>query len=237
MVEVTHGSDPAIVADEATAMPDREQHQAAGGGSRRLSRSQLLRKAAAGVTAVVAGSIAVGLQGGRVAEAATNDPTLLGNSGNTSNPNLAEDATEVQFDGASSPGIVLLAQADNTYVPAAANAPGEFPAALAGWTSARPDIANGVYGRTEVPGGIGVVGWGIGPGSNGVFGRSFDPLGVGGAFVGPNRAPLNLHPERVPVPPPTGQAGDLYVTINVDGFAMLWFHTGVLGWKQVSLVP
>jgi hypothetical protein len=186
--------------------------------SSRLSRSELLRKAAAGVTAVVAGAIAVGVGGSRVAKAATNDPTLLGNSGNTANPNLAEDATEVQFDGAASPGVVFLAQADNTYAPAAAG----FPAALAGWTSTNPNVPHGVYGYSEHPQGNAVVGWSL--------------ANVGGAFAGANRAPLNLHPESVPAPPATGQAGDLYVTINVDGFATLWFHTGVVGWRPVALM-
>jgi hypothetical protein len=210
------------------------------GGARRQSRAEWLRKVSSGLAAVVGGGIAVAISGNKEAKAVTGDSVILGKSGDPSivgpPPNLAEDATEVQFDNtALSPGVVFLAQADNTYTPAAANAPGEFPAALAGWTSARPDIANGVYGRTELTGGAGVVGWGVGPASRGVFGQSFDRLGVGGAFVGPNRAPLNLRPENVGTPPPTGQAGDLYVTINVDNFAELWFHTG-LAWRRVALI-
>lgn len=186
--------------------------------SSRFSRSALLRRAAAGVTAAVAGAIAVGVAGSSVAKAATNDPTLLGNSGNTVNPNLAEDATEVQFDGAAPPGVVFLAQADNKWSPGAAG----FPAALAGWTSTNPNVPNGVYGYSEHPQGNAVVGWSL--------------ANVGGAFAGRNRAPLNLYPENVPAPPATGQAGDLYVTINVDGFATLWFNTGVTGWRQVALM-
>jgi hypothetical protein len=160
----------------------------------------------------------------------SDDPSIVGPP-----PNLAQDATEVQFNGAGSPGIVFLAQADGTRTPASANAPGEFPAALAGWTSTRSDIANGIYGRSELAGGTGVVGWGVGPFSRGVLGQCFDSRGVGGGFVGPNRAPLNLRPENMSVPPPTGQAGDLYVTINVDSLATLWFHTGIQGWKRVAL--
>jgi hypothetical protein len=91
--------------------------------------------------------------GGR-ARAATNDPVLSGNSGNAGNPTLAEDATEVQYDGGGYPGVVFLAQADNTYRPSAAN----YPAALAGWTSTNPNITTGVYGYSERPGGFGVVG-------------------------------------------------------------------------------
>jgi hypothetical protein len=156
-----------------------------------------------------------------VVKAATGDPAVLGVSGNGGGtPNLAEDATEVQFDGAAAPGVVLLAQGDNKYKPLDAF----FPAALAGWTSTNPNIPNGVYGYTERPNGIGVVGWA--------------PLsaGLGGKLIGPGRAPLNLNPEHVPTPPATGQAGDLFVTINVDNFATLWFHTGIQGWKQVSLI-
>ncbi len=201
--------------------------------SRRLSRGQLLRKAAAGLAGAVAGAVAAGLSGSKVAKAAgTNNPLLLGNSGNASDPNLAEDATEVQYDGAGPPlGVVFLAQADNKWTPSQAG----FPAAVAGWTSTNANIPNGVYGYTERPDGSGVVGAAVGPNSRGVLGESFGPSGVGGAFVGPNRAPLNLHPE--PSGPPPGQPGDFYVTINVDNFATLWFHTGVQGWQRVVTTP
>ncbi len=182
------------------------------------SRAHFLRNAAAGLTGAVAGAVVAGITGSTVVKAADGDPTALGHSGNTANPNLAEHATEIQFDGASTPGVVLLAQADNKWQPLSTG----FPAALAGWTSTNPDIPNGVYGYTEQPG-AGVVGWGaIG-------------VNLGARLIGPNRAPLNLNPEPIPAPPLTGQAGDLYVTINVDSFATLWFHTGVGGWKQVSV--
>jgi hypothetical protein len=196
---------------------------------RALSRAQFLRNAASGLAATAAGAIAVGIAGSKVVKANTNDPTLLGNSGNGGSPNLAEDATEVQFDGAAAPGVVFLAQADSTWTPSAAG----FPAAVAGWTTTNPDVPNGVYGYTARPGGNGVVGAGVAADGIGVQGLANY---LGGTFAGPNRAPLNLRPEMVPAPPPTGKAGDLYVTINVDGFATLWFNTGIAGWRQVSLL-
>ena len=146
-------------------------------GSPRLSRAQWLRKAAAGLAGVVGGTLAAGIGGNRVVKAAmTNDPLLLGNSGNTANPNRAEDATEVQYNGAGPPlGVVFLAQADNKWMPAQSG----FPAALAGWTSTNPDIPTGVYGYSEHATGMGIVGSAVN--------------NVGGSFFGRNRAPLNLH--------------------------------------------
>ena len=184
------------------------------------SRAHFLRSAAAGLTGGVAAAVAAGIAGSTVVKATDGDPTTLGASSNSGGtPNLAEHATEVQFDGVDPPGVVLLSQADNTYQPLSTL----FPAALAGWTSTNPNIPNGVYGYTEQPG-AGVVGWGnVG-------------VNLGARLIGPNRAPVNLNPEPRPMPPPTGQAGDLYVTINVDSFATLWFHTGIGGWRQVSVV-
>jgi hypothetical protein len=195
---------------------------------RELSRAQFLRNAAPGLAAAAASAVVLGVTGSEDVKAATNDPTLLGNSGNGGTPNLAEDATEVQYDGAGAPGVVFLAQADNKWSPLAAL----YPAAVAGWTSTNANIPNGVYGYTERPAGNGVVG--IGVASDGVGVQGYGNL-LGAAFAGPSRAPLNLRPESVPAPPPTGKAGDFYVTINVDAFAALWFHTGITGWKQVSL--
>ncbi len=70
----------------------------------------------------------------------------------------------------------------------------------------------------------------------GVRGVGAGPLGVGGWFEGPNRAPLHLEPVMVNQPPAAGQCGDLYVTTNVDNFCQLWFHTGIAGWRMVSLI-
>jgi hypothetical protein len=72
----------------------------------------------------------------------------------------------------------------------------------------------------------------------GVHGTADSPgfAGVGGWFEGPNRAPLHLEPVVVNQPPATGECGDLYVTKNVDNFCALWFHTGIAGWRQVSLL-
>jgi hypothetical protein len=183
----------------------------------------------------------VAIGGGKVAKATSNadcDNLVLGKSGDGGNtcsppPNMAEHPTEVQYDGAANPtlGAVFLAQADSTWLPSNAG----YPAALAGWTSTNADIPNGVYGYTQLPKGNGVVGAGAaGTNSNGVLGQSFDPNGVGGAFIGPNRAPLNLQPVMVNQPPATGQCGDLYVTMNVDNHCTLWFNSGISGWFKVT---
>ena len=70
----------------------------------------------------------------------------------------------------------------------------------------------------------------------GVHGTANTPgfPGVGGAFEGPNRAPLHLEGVMVSQPPSTGQCGDLYVTMNVDNFCTLWFHAGIGGWIKVT---
>jgi hypothetical protein len=206
-------------------------------GSPGLSRAEWLRKVGAGLAGAAGAAIAVGIAGSEVVKANDDDPLLLGHSGNPldpfPNPNLAEHATQVQYDGAGPPpGVVFLAQADNTYTPSQAG----FPAAVAGWTSINPDIPNGVYGYTERPDGSGAVGAAAGPNGRGVLGECFDPNGLGGAFIGPNRAPLNLRPENLSVPPATGQPGDLYVTINVDDLAELWFHTKRNGWRRVVVI-
>ncbi len=102
----------------------------------------------------------------RRVQAATGGNLILGHSGNDSNPNLAENATEIRFDGATGPGVVFLSQADTKWAPSAAG----FPAALGGWTSTNTNVPNGVYGSTQIANGTGVVGNAAGPSSTGVFG-------------------------------------------------------------------
>jgi hypothetical protein len=86
------------------------------GSSPGLSRAEWLRKVGAGLAGAVGGAIAVGIAGNKVVKANDDDPLLLGHSGNPldpfPNPNLAEHATQVQYDGAGPPpGVVFLAQA------------------------------------------------------------------------------------------------------------------------------
>ena len=105
----------------------RREHEGHVKKQHRLTRARLLKSGL--IVLTVAAGLAASL-GGR-AKAATNDPVLSGNSGNAGNPNLAEDATEVQYDGGGAPGVVFLAQADGTWSPSAA----AYPAAIAGWTT------------------------------------------------------------------------------------------------------
>jgi hypothetical protein len=157
---------------------------------------------------VLAGVLAVGLAaalGGR-AKAATNDPILSGNSGNASNPTLAEDATEVQYDGGGAPGVVFLAQADNSFRPTAA----AFPAALAGWTTINPNITTGVYGYSALPNGLGVVG----VGNTGVFGASSGAgPGVLAAGSGASGTALQIQNGGIRVPQATASPV-FQVTLN-----------------------
>jgi hypothetical protein len=131
-----------------------------------------------GVALALAASLAAAIGGAR-ARAATNDPVLLGNSSTTGNPNLAEDATEVQYDGGGSPGVVFLAQADNIFAPSDAS----YPAAVAGWTTTNPNITTGVYGFSGRPNGLGVVGVASSVDGNGVYGVSASGHGVFGTTL------------------------------------------------------
>jgi hypothetical protein len=159
----------------------------------RLTRARLLKSGLIALT--VAAGLAASV-GGR-AKAATNDPVLSGNSGNAGNPNLAEDATEVQYDGGGAPGVVFLAQADGSWSPSQA----AYPAAVAGWTTTNPNITTGVYGYTEHDSGNGVVGVTVSTTLNsagvrgeasastgqvvGVFGNAVNsPIGTGVVGVG-----------------------------------------------------
>ncbi len=119
--------------------------------SKSFTRARLLKLAA--ISLAGAAAFVTGRQ--KEAKAATGDFTTLGGSGNTGDPNLAEDATEVQFDGPTIPGVIFLAQADSKYSPSGT----AYASALAGWTSTNPDIMTGVYGYSERQDGNGVVGW------------------------------------------------------------------------------
>jgi hypothetical protein len=100
------------------------------------SRRDLIKLAGA---AAAGGIGAVALRA--VPAAATNGSgVILGNSGDSSNPNTAESATEVKFDGTTLPGVLLLAN-ETAFNPAAA----AYPAALAGWAMGNA----GVYGFSE----------------------------------------------------------------------------------------
>jgi hypothetical protein len=145
-------------------------------------RKQLL---GGGVVALVLAAALAAALGTERARAATGDPVVGGHSGNTGNQNLAEDATEIRYDGGGNPGVVFLAQADGTFSPSAS----VYPAALAGWTSTNPNITTGVYGYSARPAGTGVVGVAGFEGSgNGVVGETgstvFNAAGVrGDAFA------------------------------------------------------
>jgi hypothetical protein len=157
------------------------------GREQSLSRKELLKKAAVGLAAF-AGLVVTS----KVAKANTGDGLAMGGSGNTGNPNLAEDATEVQYDGGGPPlGVVFLAQADNVWRPSDAG----VPAALAGWTTTNPNIPAGVYGYSARPNGYGVVGWNTsGPGSyGGYFGG--DVYVTGNLSVGGIKNAIVPHPD------------------------------------------
>jgi hypothetical protein len=86
----------------------------------------------------------------------------------------AESATVVQFDGTSAPGMIFLVN-DTSFGAGGSS----HPAALGGWAGG--DVANGIYGFTEVEGGdavVGQVGFGNSTG-NGVHG-----IAAGSAVVG-----------------------------------------------------
>src|SRR5262249_6679996 len=133
--------------------------------------------------AVAAGGIAE-------AQAQTGNPVLLGNSGTTANQNLAEDTTEVQYDGSGVPGVVFLVQADNAHLPTSNLF---FPAALGGWTSTNPSITTGEFGYTEHPEGNGVDGVTYATAHNaaGYLGRPDATTGqVAGVFGIADRTPI-----------------------------------------------
>jgi hypothetical protein len=135
-------------------------------------------------------SMGLAVAAGGTAEAQTGNPVLLGNSGTTGNQNVAEDTTEVQYDGSGAPGVVFLVQADNAHLPTSNLF---FPAALGGWTSTNPSITTGVFGYTEHPEGNGVVGvtYATALNSAGVLGRADATTGqVAGVFGIADRTPI-----------------------------------------------
>jgi hypothetical protein len=178
------------------------------GGGKLRSRRQVLKLAGA----TIAGA-AAGIAGSAVpALAATGGNAILGASGNTSNANLADQATEFQYTGTASQGVGLLAQIGAVFTPSAA----AYPAALAGWTTAS-HTPNGVYGWTNQPLGKGVVG--VGP-TAGVQGSS--STGYGGLFA-LGKSQVRLVPAgSAGAPAPAGHlAGELYV----DSAGILYVFT------------
>jgi hypothetical protein len=123
----------------------RRAGQAGRTGDGRVSR-RMMGKALGAAAAGVVGGLALAEAGASPAAAANGDAIAAGNTTN------AESATTVQFDGTSNPGVVFLANDSNFAAGAAA-----FPAALGGWAN-NGNVANGIYGYTEINGGSAVVG-------------------------------------------------------------------------------
>jgi len=131
----------------------------------RMSRRGLLRKAPVAAVAAL-GATAI-LE--RPAAASDGSAILAGNI------TTAEHATQVKFDGTSSPGVVLLGNDTGFDATAAA-----YPAAVAGW--AGTTVANGVYGYTENGAGNAVVGVNVGSGSGtGILGTSGSGTAISGS--------------------------------------------------------
>lgn len=177
-----------------------------------------------GAVAATAGLVSAGLLGPKQVQAATNDTGDSVVAGQTTG---AEDTTTLVGQTDLDPPLDFNGNQILRVVPGS------------GGRAPNHDV-DAVYGLGVLQGN-GVVG--EGSSGNGVVGRSSIGAGVvgtsvssvGGAFEGPDRAPLNLKPEMVSMPPAAGVQGDFYVTVNVDNFGTLWFHTGIAGWRQVVL--
>ena len=97
--------------------------------------------------AAAAGAVGAAALMGRAQPAAAN----TGQSIDAGDVNTAEDATTLNFDGSTNPGVVFLA--NDTLLTAGES---HFPAALAGW--AGTNTSYGVYGFTLTDGAAGVIG-------------------------------------------------------------------------------
>jgi hypothetical protein len=148
----------ALAQEQVARLENREQT--------RLSRAAFLARAGG----AAAGAAGILLANSRPAAAADGGNVVLGASGDTLNPNLAEHPTEVQLDGSvtPTPRIILLGN-DSGYSPSGAG----WSAAVGGWGNTRA----GVYGYSKS--GDGVIGWTVGGGAvAGVRGLGGDSPGA-----------------------------------------------------------
>jgi hypothetical protein len=173
---LTAGTPPAARRPAGAGQAPRPDPRAPHGqpGEPKLSRRSVgkaLGVAAAGVVGAAA-----------LAEAAAGPAAASdGNNITAGHTTTAESATTVQFDGTTAPGMIFLAN-DTSFLAGGSS----HPAALGGWAGG--DVANGVYGFTEVEGADGVVGQvGFGNGTgNGVHGLAAGSAVV--AILGENSA-------------------------------------------------
>src|SRR5882672_3218353 len=174
------------------------------------SRRQMLKLA--GATVAGAAAAAAGIVGtAKPGVALTGDAIIAGHSQNTSDVNVADKATQLDYTGTANVGAAFLAQAGTAFNAGVA----AFPAALAGW-SEHTAMKNGVHGYTNVDAGIGVVGFNdsLGNGGPGVLGQSRKGYAGQFAIFSTAKAQLFLVPNfsAVGPPGPVGhQPGELYV--------------------------
>jgi hypothetical protein len=144
--QLSRASGPAAAwpAGASRARPTDREDRREGASDQQVSR-RMMGKALGAAAAGVVGAVALAEATASPAAAATGDAVTAGHV------TTAEAATTVKFDG-TNPGVVFLAH-DTALVATDAG----HTAALAGW-AARGQVANGVYGFTEVTGGDGVIG-------------------------------------------------------------------------------
>lgn len=125
--------------------------------------------------------------------------------------NLGEAGTGLRYNGSSGIGGTNIYTVSDSSSPAS-DYSSMFPSALAGWAQGGPaGVTHGIYGYTDVTGGYGTVGWGVGADTtHGLYGVSTAGYGV---VADGARAPLRLVPASSTGAPTSGahQLGEIWV--------------------------